>query len=58
MRHLRNILRDCRGGNAIEYALVAALIAVAAVVAFQNLGNQIDNKFIEVDSKVGGAPKA
>jgi pilus assembly protein Flp/PilA len=53
MRHLRNILRDCRGGNAIEYALVAALIAVAAVVAFQNLGNQIDNTFIEVDNTVG-----
>ncbi|HEX9947683.1 MAG TPA: Flp family type IVb pilin [Allosphingosinicella sp.] len=55
MRHLRHILRDCRGGNAIEYALVAALIAVAAVVAFQNLGTQIDNTFIAVDNKVGSA---
>lgn len=52
MRHFRNILRDCRGGNAIEYAMVAALIAVAAILAFQNLGNQIDNTFHEVDNKV------
>lgn len=52
MRDLRNILRDCRGGNAIEYAMVASLIAVAAVVAFKNLGTQIDNTFHEVDNKV------
>jgi pilus assembly protein Flp/PilA len=42
MRHLRNILRDRRGGTAIEYALVATLIAVAAIVAFRNLGTSVD----------------
>jgi pilus assembly protein Flp/PilA len=52
MRHLRRILRDRRGGTAIEYALVATLIAVAAIVAFQNLGNQIDNTFNEVHGTV------
>ena len=42
MRQIRTILRDRRGATAIEYALVATLIAVAAIVAFQNLGNQTD----------------
>ena len=42
MRHLRTILRDRRGGTAIEYALVATLIAVAAIVAFRNLGTSVD----------------
>lgn len=55
MRHLRNILRDCRGGPAIEYAMVASLIAIAAIVAFRNLGTQIDNTFDEVDNKVASA---
>ena len=42
MRHLRTILRDRRGGTAIEYALVASLIAIAAIAAFKNLGGQVD----------------
>ena len=40
MRLFRTILRDRRGATAIEYALVATLISVAAIVAFNNLGNQ------------------
>jgi pilus assembly protein Flp/PilA len=55
MLHLRNILRDCRGGNAIEYAMVASLIAIAAIVALKNLGTQIDNTFHQVDNKVAAA---
>jgi pilus assembly protein Flp/PilA len=42
MRLLRTILSDRRGGTAIEYALVATLIAVAAIAAFNNLGAQAD----------------
>ena len=42
MRLFRTILRDRRGGTAIEYALVATLIAVAAIAAFNNLGRQAD----------------
>jgi pilus assembly protein Flp/PilA len=55
MRHLRRILRDRRGGTAIEYALVATLIAVAAIVAFRNLGTQIDTTFNDVHGVVGNA---
>jgi pilus assembly protein Flp/PilA len=55
MRHLRTILRDRRGGTAIEYALVATLIAVAAIVAFRNLGTQIDTTFNNVHDTVANA---
>lgn len=52
MRRLRTLLRDRRGGTAIEYALVASLIAVAAIVAFRNLGTQIDTTLVNVGEVV------
>jgi pilus assembly protein Flp/PilA len=42
MRGLARLLRCERGANAIEYALVASLIAIAAVGAFNNLGARVD----------------
>jgi pilus assembly protein Flp/PilA len=50
MRELIRILRCERGANAIEYALVASLIAIAALVAMGNLGNKIDSMFNNVSS--------
>ncbi len=38
---LQALLRDSKGGTAIEYGLVAALIAVAAIAAIQNVGNGV-----------------
>lgn len=32
------LLRDTRGATAIEYGLIAALIALASIIAFQTLG--------------------
>ena len=55
MRLLRNILRDRKGGTAIEYALVAVLIAVAAIVAFRNLGTTVDNTFNNVHGVIDDA---
>lgn len=50
MRALVQIIRCQRGANAIEYALVASLIAVAAVAAFINLGNRIDTMYNNVSN--------
>ena len=55
MRLLRTILRDRKGGTAIEYALVAVLIAVAAIVAFRNLGTTVDNTFNNVHGVIDDA---
>jgi pilus assembly protein Flp/PilA len=44
------ILRCERGANAIEYALVASLIAIAAVGAFNNMANKIDGMYNNVEN--------
>ena len=50
MRRLMKLLRCEKGINAIEYALVASLIAIAAVAAFLNLGNKVDTMYNNVES--------
>ena len=50
MRRLMKLLRCEKGANAIEYALVASLIAIAAVAAFQNLGNNVDTMYNNVEN--------
>ncbi len=39
----KNFTTDTKGATAIEYGLIAALIAVAAVTAMGTLGNKIGN---------------
>ena len=44
--------RNTRGATAIEYGLIAALIAVAAIAAMQGLGNQLKTTFTNVASNM------
>jgi pilus assembly protein Flp/PilA len=46
------IIRCERGANAIEYALVASLISIAALSAFQALGTAIDTMYGNVSNKM------
>jgi len=48
MRRLVTLFRCRRGGTAIEYALVASLISIAAIGAMNGLGDQIDTMFNNV----------
>jgi pilus assembly protein Flp/PilA len=50
MRRLIGIIRCERGANAIEYALVASLISIAALAAYQNLGNKVDTMYNNVSN--------
>ncbi len=50
MRRLTDILRCERGANAIEYAFVASLIAVAAIAGITNLGTRIDIMYSNVSN--------
>jgi len=50
MRTVLRILRCERGANAIEYALVASLIAIAAFAAFESLGNKIDAMYNNISN--------
>ena len=52
MRRLTKLLRCEEGANAIEYALVASLIAVAAYAAFQNMGNRITSMYLNVSNQL------
>jgi pilus assembly protein Flp/PilA len=53
--HLPTLLRflaNTRGATAIEYGLIAALIAVAAITAMQGLGNKLKNTFNNVSNNM------
>lgn len=44
------LLRDSKGATAIEYGLIAALIAVAAISAMKGLGTQLTKTFNNVSN--------
>lgn len=54
MQHLRNLARDEKGATAIEYGLIAALIAIAALVAFNRLGLSLVGIFETILAALGG----
>jgi pilus assembly protein Flp/PilA len=43
---------DERGAALVEYALLVALIAVAAIIALTALGTGVSGKFDQVNSKL------
>ena len=45
MTFINKLFRDEAGATAIEYGLIAALIAVAAIVGMQALGTQLGTTF-------------
>ena len=45
MKFLKKLIRNEDGATAIEYGLIAALIAVAAITAMQGLGSQLKTTF-------------
>jgi pilus assembly protein Flp/PilA len=51
-RLLANLLNDDSGQDLIEYALVAAVLALAAVGAMSSLTNKIDNEFNKVGNSL------
>ena len=52
MKFLSKITKNEDGATAIEYGLIAALIAVAAIVAMGNLGSSLTNTFNKVDTQL------
>ena len=45
---IKNFVNDESGATAIEYGLIAALIAVAMIAGATQLGQSIDDKFSDV----------
>lgn len=48
MSFIRKMLNNEKGATAIEYGLIAALIAVAAIAAMQNIGTSLGTTFNSV----------
>jgi pilus assembly protein Flp/PilA len=49
------LVRDEAGATAIEYGLIAALIAVAAITAMNGLGNSLKTTFNTTSSQMSVA---
>jgi pilus assembly protein Flp/PilA len=52
MSRITKFLRNNRAATAIEYGLIAALIAVAAITAMTNVGGGVKNTFNNVKNKL------
>jgi pilus assembly protein Flp/PilA len=52
MTKIFKMIRDSRGATAIEYGLIAALIAVAAIVAMQSVGTKLGTTFNNVSNEL------
>lgn len=48
MKFVKKMFADKKGATAIEYGLIAALIAVAAIAAMGTLGNNLGTTFNKV----------
>ncbi len=53
MQALRAFLKNNKGATAIEYGLIAALIAVAAIATMTTLGSNLNKTFGNVSSNMG-----
>lgn len=54
MKFFNKLARDEQGATAIEYGLIAALIAVAAISAMSTLGDNLSATFGDVSSELSG----
>jgi pilus assembly protein Flp/PilA len=52
MNFIRKLIGTSKGATAIEYGLIAALIAVAAIAAMQGVGSSLNSTFTNVSSSM------
>ena len=52
MAKLLNLIKNEKGATPIEYGLIAALIAVAAIGAMTSIGSSLSNTFSNVSSSL------
>ena len=58
MKFINKLIRNDDGATAIEYGLLAALIAVAAITAMSGLGKQMATTFNATSSAMSSAQAA
>ena len=52
MRRLIKLINNSKGATAIEYGLIAALIAVAAIAAMKGIGTKLGTTFNNVSNQL------
>ena len=52
MKMIKKLFKNEEGATAIEYGLIAALIAVAAITAMSALGGNLSNTFNKVNNQL------
>jgi pilus assembly protein Flp/PilA len=52
MAKMIKFLKNTKGATAIEYGLIAALIAVAAIAAMQGIGTKLGTTFNNVSNSL------
>ncbi len=50
MQRLFKMFKNSKGATAIEYGLIAALIAIAAISAMRNVGKTLNTTFSNVNT--------
>lgn len=55
LKVIRKLRISKRGATAIEYGLIAALVSIAAIVAFQALGDSLSTIFYGITSELDQA---
>jgi len=48
----RNLVKDTRGANLVEYIMLVGLVALICIVAFKNLGGKIQSKVTDQTSTI------
>jgi len=55
MKFFNKLRRDTKAATAIEYGLIAALIAVAGIAAMDSVGKSVEGTFENVNKGLTGA---
>jgi pilus assembly protein Flp/PilA len=50
---IKQFLADCSGPTAIEYGLIAALIAVVTIAGLTTLGTTLNSRYNSIATNVG-----
>lgn len=58
MKFFKKFVRDNKAATAIEYGLIAALIAVAAIAAMTSVGGNVKQTFEKVNGGLENGLKA
>ena len=52
VNHMMDFINDEEGATAIEYGLLAALIAAVIIGVVTTIGQKLNNAFVSIDSKL------